>query len=74
MKFDYSAADSFLAEEIGITPRQLFNEMRNAISSLVMLETPQNRDTMFDIWQTFALCTDFVRLIQPVRTTKKRVK
>lgn len=66
MTYDFTAAADFLAEEAGITPEELYDEIVCAMSTVSALENKRNRKAAHSIWDTLLTCADFVERIAPV--------
>ena len=64
--YNFSEASAFLAEEAGITPEELYDEIVGAMSMVSTLETKRNRTAAHSIWDTLLTCADFVERIAPV--------
>lgn len=64
--YNFSEASAFLAEEAGITPEELYDEIVGAMSMVSTLENKRNRKAAHSIWDTLLTCADFVERIAPV--------
>lgn len=65
MTYDFTAASEFLADEAGMTPEELYEEIVGAMATVSALENKRNRKAACSIWDTLLTCADFIERITP---------
>lgn len=63
--YDFREASVFLAEEAGITPEELYEEIVGAMATVSALENKRNRKAAHSIWDALLTCADFIDRITP---------
>lgn len=63
--YDFSDASYFLSEEAGLTPRQLYDDVIDAMNEVSLLGNDNNRSSTLSVWSTLLTCAGFLERITP---------